>query len=184
MTAKRRDNLQRWRQFEHLFRDRGMPLTIQRRAVLETVIARTDHPTADQVYDEVHDRVPGISRTTVYRVLDTLVRIGVIARTCHPGASARFDPNTGQHHHLICLHCDKVIDFDDKRLDAIKLPDIRRLGFEISEFRVQLCGICADCRKKKPTPKTKPARNSKKAAAGSTKRKKKTTATKKRRKTR
>ena len=64
---------QRLESFERLCRERGLSLTVQRRAVLEAVLDRGDHPTADQVYDEVKERLPGLSRTTVYRVLETLV---------------------------------------------------------------------------------------------------------------
>jgi Fur family transcriptional regulator, peroxide stress response regulator len=134
------------RRFEALCRDQGLPVTVQRRTVLETVLGRDDHPTADQIYEEVVARVAGVSRTTVYRVLDLLVRFGMITKACHPGAMARFDGNTDRHHHLICLRCDRVIDLIDERLDALELPDTSHLNFEITDLRVQLYGVCADCR--------------------------------------
>ena len=46
-------------------RKHTLPLTVQRRLVLETLSIRTDHPTADQVFDDVRKRMPEISRTTV-----------------------------------------------------------------------------------------------------------------------
>ena len=183
MSRQRGVNQERWQQFVELCREVGLPLTIQRRTVLEAVLGRDDHPTAEQLYGEVQGRLPGISRTTVYRVLDMLVHIGIISKACHPGATARFDRNTNQHHHLVCLHCDKVIDLEDKRLDALKLPETRHLGFEITDFRVQLRGICADCRKKATTPEQKPARRGGRLATGFKKHKRKTHAPKRRRKT-
>ena len=53
--------------FEQLCRDRGVPLTRQRRATYEALCTRSDHPTADQVYEAVRGRFAGISRMTVYR---------------------------------------------------------------------------------------------------------------------
>jgi len=40
-----------------------------------------------------------------------------------------------------------VIDFSDARFDALPVPDTRRFGFVVSDFRVQLRGLCKECRK-------------------------------------
>ncbi len=47
--------------FEAECRKRGLAVTIQRRTVFEALSARRDHPTADQVYDAVKGRIPGLS---------------------------------------------------------------------------------------------------------------------------
>jgi Fe2+ or Zn2+ uptake regulation protein len=126
--------------------DAGLPVTIQRRVILEALLGLDTHPTADQVHTEVARRRPGISRTTVYRTLETLVRSGLITRVCHPGSAVRYDMRTEIHHHLICLHCDEVIDIQDERLDRIPLPDTSAFAFDVSEHRVQLRGKCKRCR--------------------------------------
>jgi Fur family peroxide stress response transcriptional regulator len=139
---------QRLREFEDLCRRQGLPLTVQRRTILEAVLARADHPTAERVFEAVQERLPGVSRTTVYRVLETLVRLGVINRICHPGAAARFDREVHQHHHLVCLHCDQILDLEDETLNTLKLPAIDTAGYEINEFQIHLRGTCPDCKRK------------------------------------
>jgi len=139
---------ERIEEFERLCRGHGLPLTVQRRTVFEAILDMEDHPTADQIYDRIKNRVPGISRTTVYRILDTLVRIGVIRRICHHMAAARFDPKTYQHHHLVCMHCEQIIDIEDQRLNRIEAPDVRRYGFKISDYHIHFQGICSRCRSK------------------------------------
>ena len=140
---------ERLRRFEDVCRRRGLSLTVQRRAILEAVLDRADHPTADRVFDEVSRRIPGVSRTTVYRVLEMLVEVGVITKACSPGAATRFDPMTHRHHHLVCLHCDKLIDLEDAELDRrIKLPSSKSHSFEIRDFSVHFRGICAECQRK------------------------------------
>jgi Fur family peroxide stress response transcriptional regulator len=134
--------------FEQICRRHGLPVTIQRRVILVALLGRADHPTADQIFEQVRGRAPGISRTTVYRVLKTLVRLGVARMVCNPGASVRFDPNIEQHHHLVCLHCGKMRDLDDPRLSGLPLPDTRRTGFEITDYTVHFRGTCPDCRRK------------------------------------
>jgi len=134
--------------FERICRERGLPITVQRRIILEAVLELDNHPTADQVHAAVANRISGISRTTVYRTLETLVRLGLITKACHPAGVTRYDRQTKIHHHLICLHCDEVVDINDERLDALPIPDTSAYGFEVTDHRVQLRGICKQCREK------------------------------------
>ena len=136
-------------EFERRCRQEGLPVTIQRRSILQTLSKRSDHPTADQIYDEVRGRIPGLSRTTVYRVLETLVRLGVATKTPHPGAAARFDPNTDPHHHMACTRCDALIDLHDASLDGLKSAAARRAGFEVRDYSVHFRGLCPRCRTKR-----------------------------------
>jgi Fur family peroxide stress response transcriptional regulator len=144
-ARERRDRLE---QLEKLCREAGIPCTIQRRALLEAVLERNDHPSANQVFEAVRVRNPQISRATVHRNLETLSEMGVITKTCHTGGVTRYDARVDIHHHLICLRCNSVIDIDDENLNTLMIPDTSAFGFEVSDFRVQLRGICRNCRKK------------------------------------
>jgi Fe2+ or Zn2+ uptake regulation protein len=136
----------RLNEFERLCQEQGVPCTVQRHAVLAAVLERDDHPTADQIFRDVSERHRGISRATVHRTLETLVWMGMITKLCHPGSVTRYDPHTGIHHHLMCMRCDKVIDFQDEHLDALGFPDTSTFGFEVVDLRVELRGICKQCR--------------------------------------
>jgi Fur family transcriptional regulator, peroxide stress response regulator len=135
-------------ELEAACRENGLPLTVQRRTILEVLAERTDHPTADHVWEAVRARMPGISRTTVYRVLDAFVRLGVAVKAPHTGQSVRFDPRTERHHHLVCVECDRVFDLESPVLDGIRLPDTKRLGFRADDFSIHVRGVCADCRRR------------------------------------
>jgi len=90
--------------------------------------------------------LPGISRTTVYRVLETLVRVGVLAKACSPSAGSRVDPRTHRHHHLVCHRCDRLFDVDEEAVPhRIRPPDVRRQGFAIQGYSIYFTGLCADC---------------------------------------
>ncbi|MFH0944123.1 MAG: Fur family transcriptional regulator [Planctomycetota bacterium] len=132
--------------FEKLCRERRLPVTPQRRIILDRVLDLDNHPTADTVCDFISRQHPTISRTTVYRTLETLVRLGVITKACHPGSVVRYDGRIEVHHHLICMRCEEVIDISDEFLDAVRLPDTSKLGFEVTDHRVQLRGHCRRCR--------------------------------------
>jgi Fur family peroxide stress response transcriptional regulator len=143
-----RERRHRLEQLETLCREAGIPCTIQRRALLETVLDRDDHPSANQVFEAVRARNPQISRATVHRNLETLSQMGVITKTCHTGGVARYDARVDIHHHLICLRCNSIVDIDDENLSSLTIPDTSAFGFEVSDFRVQLRGICRKCRRK------------------------------------
>ena len=137
-------------EFESLCRQQGLPLTVQRRDVLRAVLERDDHPTVDQIFESVKERIPGLSRTTVYRVLETLCHLGVLRRLHHPGATVRFDGKTTRHHHLVCRLCHRVIDIESKKFDTIELSSGQRKGFLVEDYTVHFHGVCQQCRREHP----------------------------------
>lgn len=148
----------------------GLPLTPQRRAILETLAGRKDHPSADELFDEVKARFEGISRTTVYRVLDTLVKIGVVQKINTHEARARFDADTTRHHHLLCIGCGMLGDLGEWRIDDLSPDHINLNGFRLMDFSIQFTGLCAEClagaeptgRRARPLPTTAQGENMKK----------------------
>jgi len=145
------DRKRRLAEFERQCRERRIPLTPQRRILLRAVLEFQGHPTADQVHAAPAVRRARISRATVYRTLEGLVRLGIISKACHPHGRVRYDGRVEQHHHLICLECDAVVDIAAPGLDALSLPDTSAFGFEVDNYRVQLRGLCRRCREKEGT---------------------------------
>jgi Fur family transcriptional regulator, peroxide stress response regulator len=131
--------------FEAECRRRGLAVTVQRRTVFEALSVRRDHPTADQVYDAVRERLPGLSRTTVYRVLETLVGAGFARKVQHAGGASRFDPITERHHHLVCEACGRLVDIGDDAVPALRLPKARGTGFRVTDYSVSFLGLCGAC---------------------------------------
>jgi Fur family transcriptional regulator, peroxide stress response regulator len=145
MDAARTPISERVRRFEELCRRQGMPVTVQRRVILEAVLASDDHPTADEIYERIRDRIPRVSKATVYRVLDTLVGLGLIGRAHHPGSAARFDAKTHRHHHLVCTACRRMVDYETPELSDLPLP-APPSGFQVTDYSIQFMGLCPDCR--------------------------------------
>ena len=130
---------------EASLREKGLTLTSQRRIILQSFLGRQDHPTAEQVYGSVRHRLPGLSRATVYRVLDVLVRAGALSKLFHPGAVVRFDPVTERHHHLVCQICGTLLDIEASAIPGIRLPEFQQPGFTITDYTVNFIGICSTC---------------------------------------
>ncbi|RQW90119.1 MAG: transcriptional repressor [Geobacter sp.] len=134
------------KEFETVCRQNGLAMTIQRRTILDALAARTDHPTVDQVYEDIKESLKGVSRTTVYRVLETFVSIGIAKKISNPESKARFDADTKRHHHLTCISCGKVIDLHDPTLDNL-VPNVGTLAeFDILDYSITFNGLCNCCR--------------------------------------
>jgi Fur family peroxide stress response transcriptional regulator len=131
---------------ESVCRRNGLALTVQRRAICEALSSRKDHPTADQVYEDIKIKLKGVSRTTVYRVLDTLVSIGVAKRISNPHSTARYDGDMQRHHHLTCTQCGTVYDLHDPALNSLQVSRDNGNGFEIMDYSITFTGLCARCR--------------------------------------
>ena len=133
-------------QLDAFCRENRLPLTVQRRVIMETLAERQDHPTADQIYDGVKERIIGVSRTTVYRVMETFVSHGLAQKISYPEAKARFDADTSRHHHVQCVRCGAVADIHDHRLDCIALPTSEPNGYEVIDYSINFKGTCFGCR--------------------------------------
>lgn len=140
------DRERRRQRFEELCRERGLPLTVQRRAILDAVFEHDQHPTIDEVLAIARRRAAGVSRATVHRTLEALVGFGLLAKAGVPGRATRYDTHLELHHHLVCDRCDAVLDIADPALDDLDVPDTSRLGFEVRDFVVQFRGLCRACR--------------------------------------
>lgn len=134
------------RDLEEGCRRNSLAMTVQRRVVLDALAERTDHPSADQLYDAVRGRLRGISRTTVYRVLETLVGISVVQKISNPESKARYDANTVRHNHIHCIRCEKIEDMHNPALHIAPLPNDTETGFTIIDYSINFSGICPDCR--------------------------------------
>jgi Fur family ferric uptake transcriptional regulator len=104
-----------------------------------------DHPTAEWVFRRARKRLPRISLGTVYRNLKALAGQGLI-REIHAGDQpARFDGNTGHHHHVRCLACGRVNDLplsiDVRREEAAA----RALNYRVLGHQVEVQGLCPGC---------------------------------------
>ena len=133
----------------------GYKMTPQRQEILRIFVENADsrHLSAEDVYDILQRRGSEIGLATVYRALDLLSSLGILAQVDFGDGCARYelntaDPKVHHHHHLICLKCKKVIEFEDDLLDDLEADIAQKSGFEILNHEVKFFGYCKDCRAK------------------------------------
>ncbi|MFD8591634.1 Fur family transcriptional regulator [Streptomyces sp. NPDC059637] len=127
-------------------RERGWRLTAQRRVVAEVLNGDHVHLTADEVHARAADRLPEISRATVYNTLGELVSLGEIIEVSTDGRAKRYDPNAHRpHHHLVCSRCGTIRDVRPGGNPLDDLPAGERFGFTVSDVEVTYRGVCPKC---------------------------------------
>ena len=89
----------------------------QRESIKEFLTGRTDHPTADFVYENMKQIYPNISLGTVYRNLSLLADLGEIQKLSSFGGADRFDARTAPHCHFMCTRCGRVMDVFSEHID-------------------------------------------------------------------
>ena len=99
------------------------PVTKQRAVILEVIRSDMCHHTADEIFTLAKERLPGISRATVYNNLKALEREKLIRRITAEDSSDRYDSSYIPHGHLFCLGCKKIYDFD--------IPDFTFTSFSL-----------------------------------------------------
>ena len=128
--------------------EKGLKVTPQRMAILESIYHLNNHPTADNIIEYIRQKHPGIATGTVYKVLETLVESGLIKKVTTDKDIMRYDGILESHHHLYCSSCDLIEDYHDNELDELlkKYFENKKLpGFTIEEFVLQIKGSFNKC---------------------------------------
>ena len=125
----------------------GIRPSAQRLAIFEFVKNNPVHPTADVVYDALHNELGSLSLTTVYNTLKLFVDEGLVQMLTIDDTLRCFDGDTTAHAHFRCNDCGRIIDFRIKNdfLSMVEGLD----GFEIKEAQLYLKGICPVCKNNK-----------------------------------
>ncbi|RME02884.1 MAG: transcriptional repressor [Deltaproteobacteria bacterium] len=128
-------------------RENRLRLTPQRLSILKVLEGNASHPTSEDIYRQVKKIHPSVSRSTVYRTLDTLVRAGEITEIPNRRTSTRFDTNDTPHQHVVCEACGRMedIELSPSWIEACVPVEVRQ-RYEISPTGLVVYGFCGACR--------------------------------------
>jgi Fe2+ or Zn2+ uptake regulation protein len=124
----------------------GLRVTSQRALLLEIIRQREGHLDADEIYRRAREKQPRLSLSTVYRTLQALKKLGLVEEL-------HFDENhhhyevkpSSEHHHLVCLGCGKVVEFQYPLSRYIKRHAPEAKDFDIAGTEVRMTGYCSKC---------------------------------------
>lgn len=129
-----------------LFRKNGYKATFQRLAICKLILSRKDHPSADQVYQELKEEYPTISLTTIYNTLRILVELGLIQELGFNEGSIRYDPDMELHINLVCPKCGKIDDYKTENVRKLWKAIISNLGVKPIGQRIDIYYECEECK--------------------------------------
>lgn len=141
-------NADRSRAIADLFSKYGLRCTRQRRALYDVLISCEDHPTADDLFRSVSERIEGLSLATVYNTLEAFCRAGLANKIPSTTGCCRYDATLVNHLHLRCERTGRISDvppdLSQKLLDAIPGPLLAEIesqtGCRINQVQVELVG--------------------------------------------
>ena len=128
---------------------KGLRKTPQRDAIIEAAFATKEHYTAEDLLLMARKVDSSVSRATVYRTLPLLVECGVLKEMDFGKDYKFYDPNYLErptHNHLICVDCNRIVEFEDQHIDLLENCITKRLGFSLSSKSLQIEASCDELR--------------------------------------
>ena len=125
----------------------GLRATPRRLEVLAELARERDDVTAQELWSRLRERDSRTGLATVYRTLALLSDAGVVdVLSHHAGEQCYRLCGEAHHHHLLCERCHRVVEVEECDLDEWLDRVVRRHGFVTTDHRVEITGLCADCR--------------------------------------
>ena len=126
-------------------RSKGYKATPQRIAICRITLNSREHPSAQQVYNEVKKIHPTVSLATVYKTMEVLRDLNLVQELNFPKGQARFDAYMNPHINLICVKCGKITDLDDLTSKEIANRVTVTTKFKPNGQRMDVYGTCQKC---------------------------------------
>jgi len=129
-----------------LVRANGGRSTHARRLLVSALFARDDHMTAEELAAVVHAEAPDVHLSTIYRNLEDLEELGVIAHAHRAHGPATYHLAGRGHGHLVCQSCGDTIDVPDTLFRSLVSLAAETYGFAVDPHHTAISGRCEACR--------------------------------------
>jgi Fe2+ or Zn2+ uptake regulation protein len=125
----------------------GKRTTSQRKLLLELILKAGGHLDADELHRRAREHEPAISLSTVYRNLKLFKKLNLVEERHFAEEHHHYEAKaTSKHHHLICMGCGEVIEFESPLAEQMKKQIEMKNKFIITDTEVRMKGYCARCR--------------------------------------
>ncbi len=148
-------NLEHFRHLlhQHMLK-KGLRSTDQRRLIVETFFASPNHVSIEELLAQVRAQDPKVGYATVYRTLKLLAECGVAYERRFGDGLTRYElaDDATHHDHLICLECDKILEFEEERIEALQEEVARKYGYLLRSHKHEMYGVCPECQSRGARP--------------------------------
>ncbi|MFO1391712.1 MAG: ferric iron uptake transcriptional regulator [Agitococcus sp.] len=127
-------------------RNAGLKVTLPRIKILELLEnSPVHHLSAEDVYKALLEQGEDVGLATVYRVLTQFESAGIVERHHFEGGHSVFEISQDEHHdHIVCIMCNKVLEFNDEVIEAQQQKVAQSLGFTLTDHALHLYGVCSN----------------------------------------
>ncbi len=151
MVAAKPPPGERFARFRAHLRGQRLKSTAQRDTIARVFFETQRHISVEELYREVKRLNPRIGYATVYRTMKLLTECGLAAERHFRDGEARYESAEKHHHdHLICEECGRIVEFEEERIERLQAQTARRLGFHFTGHKMELYGVCRECRASRP----------------------------------
>ena len=128
-------------------RSAGLKVTLPRMKILKILEdSRDRHMSAEDVYKTLLEQDDDVGLATVYRVLTQFEQAGLVLRHHFEGGHSVFElDEQGHHDHLVCLKCNKVVEFVDDVIEQRQKAIAEKHKMSLTDHSLYLYGICEKC---------------------------------------
>jgi len=136
--------------FRNFLKTNDLLWSKEREIIAKYIFSLQKHFTGDELFLDLKQKGYSISRATIYRTIDLLVRSSLVSKFQLQSGTYLYERNSDDHHHdhLICTKCGKIIEFQSDAIEAIQQQIADQNNFKITGHNHRICGICKECREK------------------------------------
>lgn len=133
-----------------LLNQEGFRLTYQRQKILEVLKAAPEgeHLSAEEIYQKLAEDGDSIGISTIYRALHLMVDIGLLRELDLAEGKKYYElstPFANQHHHLVCVECGSVQEFEEDVITTAGMQEADSRGFSLLACQFTVLAICPKC---------------------------------------
>ena len=125
----------------------GLKVTLPRLKILEVLEkSPSHHLSAEDIYRVLIEQNEEVGVATIYRVLSQFEESGIVQKLNFENNQAVYELCGADHHdHLVCLKCNKIIEFQDEVIEKHQIKIAKKHGFDLTDHSLYLYGLCKDC---------------------------------------
>lgn len=128
---------------------RGWRLTPQREKILHVFqhLPQGNHLSAEELYNLLENQGENISLSTIYRSVKLMARMGILRELELAEGHKHYElnyPNPHHHHHLVCIQCNKTLEFNNDSMLKQSLKQCEKEGFQLIDCQLTIMAVCPE----------------------------------------
>ena len=128
------------KKFINALKSENIKLTPQRQAIFSDIMESDGHRECDDISNSLTENGVSVSKATIYRTLDILVKYNLIRKLVIGDGKAKYETKIGKphHDHMICIETGNIIEFENEKIEELQEKEAEKHGYEIVKHVHQL----------------------------------------------